>query len=354
MMTLAGLLLIVAAVLKAHQILTEPVISKGFWESWLFFVIQIPLELGLGIWLVSGLFKKPGWLLVTIAFAGFIAVTMYKAITGQESCGCFGRIVVDPQITLFAMDVPLFLLLVIFRPMGETFFPPPWPDPLHFIVVAVPTAFILGALIPILVFNKPPDKTEKYVVIKPDKWQTQLVKPKDPPGNNEAPVIINPQIDSNYITIPPAEINETDTDSIGELVPIDIDINEDDIPEWQLMLKHTDIAGELNKDVKIILFYHYDCPDCAVAIPLYSLYSREYAADETIQFAFIEGPPYGPDEEKPIPADTTALVGKLDLSRDWIFESPLILLLNNGSLVQWWQVEYPEIDELLQTVLSAQ
>jgi hypothetical protein len=91
-----------------------------------------------------------------------------------------------------------------------------------------------------------------------------------------------------------------------------------------------------------------------VAIPLYSEYSKELAADEEIQFAFIKGPPYGPDELDPVPAETTALVGRLDQSRDWIFESPLIFLLKDGQLIKWWQVEYPDIDQLLQAIITAE
>lgn len=325
-MTITGLLLIFAAVLKAHQILTEPVVSKGFWESWLFFVIQVPLELGLGIWLVSGLFRKAGWLLTVIAFAGFIVVTAYKAYTGQASCGCFGRVTVDPLITLFTMDVPVFFLLLIFRPKGEKLFPPPWPNPVHFVAVAIPTALILGVLIPTLAFNKPPDRTEKHIVIKPNNWK----------------------IEPNTISPLPEETNEPN------LPGKPAEPNEADLPDWQLMLKHTDIVEQLTNDVRIILFYHYDCPDCAVAIPLYSQYSGQYAADEQIQFAFVKGPPYGADEEDPLPDDTTAIVGKLDLSRDWIFESPLTILLIDGQLKGVWQVEFPDMQQLLETILTAQ
>ena len=79
-MVVVGLVLIAATVLKIHQLLTEPIISKGFWESWEFFLIQIPLELGLGVWLISGLFKKAGWLTAVIAFAGFTVVTLQKGL----------------------------------------------------------------------------------------------------------------------------------------------------------------------------------------------------------------------------------------------------------------------------------
>src|SRR5512136_813700 len=108
-MTIAGAFLIIAATLKSHQLLTEPIVSEGFWESWAFFVIQIPLELGLGIWLVCGLFRKAAWTLGTLAFGFFIGVTLYKAFTGEASCGCFGKVLVKPWITLSLVDIPFFI-----------------------------------------------------------------------------------------------------------------------------------------------------------------------------------------------------------------------------------------------------
>jgi len=166
-MTVTGLTLIVASLLKAHQVLTEPIISKGFWESWLFFVIQIPLELGLGIWLVSGLFRKAGWLIAVLAFGAFIVVTLHKGLIGAASCGCFGRVHVNPWITLCVVDIPLFLALLIFRPRGEKLLPPPWPSAKHFFGVAMPTCIVLAALVPTLIFNKPPAKTARYEVVDP-------------------------------------------------------------------------------------------------------------------------------------------------------------------------------------------
>jgi hypothetical protein len=115
-MTLAGLLLIVATVLKFQEMLSICIPSwqvnkLGFWESYEFFLIQIPLEFALGVWLVSGLFRKAAWSAGLVCYLGFIGVTLTKAITGAESCGCFGQIHVNPWITLAAIDVPLFLLL---------------------------------------------------------------------------------------------------------------------------------------------------------------------------------------------------------------------------------------------------
>ncbi len=349
-MTVTGLLLIGASALKAQQMLTEPIVSKGLWESWHFFLIAVPLEMALGIWLVSGLFRKAGWLFAVLSFGFFVGVTAYKAAVGELSCGCFGRVSVNPWITLLAIDIPLFILLLIFFPRGEKLLPPPWPHPFHCLAVAIPASLFLGALVPTLAFNKPPDRGETYLVINPGNWQ---INPNTKP--DQVPIAVDPNIEPNLSATAngkqgPASIVEPNMPAQQTAA----EPNEADLPDWQLMLNHVDIAEQLLSGVRIVLFYHYDCPDCAVAIPLYSEYSKQLAADEQIQFAFIKGPPFGPDDQDPVPADTTASVGKLDQSRDWIFESPLIFLLKDGQLVKWWLVEYPDFDQLLQTILTAE
>lgn len=170
-MTLAGLLLIVASVLKFHEMLTTCIPSwtdnkYGFWESYEFFLIQLPLEFALGVWMVSGLFRKAAWIAGTLAYFGFIVVTIFKIATGAESCGCFGQVTVDPKITLFAIDIPFFLLLLIFRPKGLKLLPPPWPNTWYLLAVAVPTVGLMILSTPALVAFKPDCK--KAVEVKPD------------------------------------------------------------------------------------------------------------------------------------------------------------------------------------------
>ena len=296
----AGLVLIVAAVLKIHQLLTEPIISKGFWESWLFFVIQIPLELGLGIWLVCGLFRKAAWMIAVLAFGLFIAVTLQKGLTGAESCGCFGRVKVNPWITFSVIDIPLFLGLVIFRPKGLKLLPPPWPSARHFFGVAIPTFIAFGIIMPVLVFNKPPDKTDKYEVVKPQEWIGK--------------------------------------GSVGE-----------NHKEWS-MLKHIDIADSLRSNIVIVVFYSTECETCHKAIPLYDQLSRDMAGNEdSIRFALIEIPPYA-SKQSLVPADTPCLRGKLDSSKKWYMQTPVVVVLKDGLVGKAWEGEAPQLDEILNAV----
>jgi thiol-disulfide isomerase/thioredoxin len=292
-MFVAGAMLLIASILKSHQLLTEPILSKGFWESWQFFVIQIPLELGLSIWLLSGLFRKGAWLIATFSFGFFIAVTLHKGLIGAASCGCFGRVHVNPWITLTTIDIPIFIALLLFRPVGYKLLPPPWPSAKHFFSIAILTVVLLGVLVPVLALNKPPIKTDTYEVLKPEEW-------------------------------------------ISNQMPL---------------FGHIDIGDVLMEGISFILFYHYDCPNCQEAIPIYDQMAKDYEVfEQGIQFAFIEGPPFAEPEDNIVPPETVCFTGQLDEEKEWIFISPLMVLTIDGIVIKSWEVETPEFEEILEAL----
>jgi len=310
-MVVTGLVLIIATVLKIHHLLTEPIISESFWQSWQFFLIQIPLELGLGIWLVCGLFRKAAWVAAVLSFGLFIIVTLQMGLAGAESCGCFGRVHVNPWITLSVVDIPLFLGLLIFRPKGLKLLPPPWPSAKHFFGVAIPTSVLIGIIIPVLIFNKPPDKTDRYEVVRPEEWIG-----KEPAGGKQT----------------------AEEEQVGK--------------EWT-MLRHIDIADSLRSNIVVAVLYSTECDSCHDAVALYDRMSRDMGGDEdSIQFAFIEIPPYGSEQDSFIPADTSCLTGRLDSSKDWYIKTPLVVAIQNGSVVEFWEAESPELDEILDAVFA--
>jgi thiol-disulfide isomerase/thioredoxin len=345
-MAVAGVFLIVAAALKANQILTEPILAKGFWESWLFLVIQIPLEFGLGIWLVCGLFRRAAWLLATLAFGGFIIITGYKALAGDASCGCFGTVHVNPWITLLTIDLPLFILLAVFRPKGEKLLPPPWPSAKHFFGVAIPAIIFLAILVPALVFNKPPEKTDTYEVIRPSQWTTvksvKPVKPLPPVDTNTSLVAA----DANVAVVIKPPVTDANMEP-NKAAPAPVQPQH----EWP-MFKRIDIADSLRSGIVVVLLYHFDCPGCQEAIPRYEKLNKELSGNEdAIRFAFIAIPPYGEEKLNPVPKDTKCLTGKLISDRKEIMMSPFVVLLQDSAVVKAWEGKAPTLDELL-TALS--
>ena len=301
-MLIAGTFLIVASWLKIHQMLSEPIMSEGFWESWLFFLFQVPLEMGLGLWMICGFFRKAGWVLGTIAYFGFIIVTAAKAFGGLESCGCFGTVTVNPWITLFTVDIPLFLLLVIFRPKGLKLFPPPWPNTEHFLSVAIPTAVFIIAIVPILALNKP----------------------------------IRDEI----------KIDTTDT------------TENSDVNIWQKMLDKIDVADQLREGTAIITLYHNDCPTCQESVPLYDEFNQilSVGGQNDIKFAFIELPPHGQGGEDIVPQDTTCITGKMappENGKKWYVASPMVIITIDGNVTNKWEATVPmDLDELLENMVA--
>jgi thiol-disulfide isomerase/thioredoxin len=292
-MFIAGVVLLVASVLKFHQLLTEPILSKGFWESWEFFLIQIPLELGLAIWLLSGLFRKVAWLLGLIAFAGFIGVTLQKWIIGAESCGCFGMITVKPWITLLFMDVPMFLAFAIFRPKGEKLLPPPWPSLRYFLAIAIPTFILLPTIEYVLITHKPPMVSEKYEVIEVAKWTNQ---------------------------------------------------------QWPL-LQYVDIADKLQTGDWVVLMYHNDCPNCKEAMPIYEKFYNDLKGNN-VDMAFVEMLPYEDGELQLMSADSKVNKGRLGNAKMWYAETPVVVVLRDGLVLKAWDGYAPTFDELTEAAFA--
>jgi len=71
---LLGILLLAAAVLKGWQLVTEPVANSDIWSYRPFLILTVEFELGLAIWLLSGLFKKAAWLAALACFSAFCPI----------------------------------------------------------------------------------------------------------------------------------------------------------------------------------------------------------------------------------------------------------------------------------------
>ncbi|MCK4823290.1 hypothetical protein KA005_46485, partial [bacterium] len=168
--------------------LTDPVANNDIWSYRPFLILTVEFELALAIWLLSGLFKKAAWLATLLCFSVFSAITLYKGITGAESCGCFGPVHVNPWITLFAIELPAVLSLSIFRPRlsfspvlpflrkKESMkaliveFITPLPSLRRFVTAVAIGFTVLGVTTPILAFNEPAMVTSSYEVLEPETW----------------------------------------------------------------------------------------------------------------------------------------------------------------------------------------
>jgi hypothetical protein len=94
-----GVLLLSAAGLKAHQLATEPVLSTGLLDSRWLLMATVEFELLFGLWLLGNIWPKPTWAAALACFGLFTCVSLYKALSGYATCGCFGRVSVNPWYT---------------------------------------------------------------------------------------------------------------------------------------------------------------------------------------------------------------------------------------------------------------
>jgi len=110
-----ALLLLAAAGLKTHQLATEPVLGSSLLDSRWFLIAVVEFELFFAFWLIAGLLPAWTWSASMTLFAAFALISFFKAISGEASCGCFGRVEVNPWYT-FGLDILVVGCLVRWRP----------------------------------------------------------------------------------------------------------------------------------------------------------------------------------------------------------------------------------------------
>lgn len=110
-----GTLLLLAAGLKVQGLGVDPVSRMGFFSTAEAQLVVIGFEVFLGLWLWSGKNAIGSWLTSLITFTVFAGVSFYQGWVGQTSCGCFGRVSINPWYT-FGADLLVLALLIVGRP----------------------------------------------------------------------------------------------------------------------------------------------------------------------------------------------------------------------------------------------
>ena len=107
--------------------------------SWAFGLAPL-FELGLGLWLMSGICRYGAWLVILPVMILFALQSLALTIESQSSCGCFGGLTVSPVITL-VFDVVAIAMFIRFRPGWQG-----WPSCLPATRVALQTVAVAGLL----------------------------------------------------------------------------------------------------------------------------------------------------------------------------------------------------------------
>lgn len=225
----AGILL-VAASLKAHELATNPALGTLFGSRWPQFGL-IEYELLLGSWLLSGIAQDYCRKVALATFAGFGCYAFYLGVTGAASCGCFGRVQINPW-WMFGFDCVAAVTIWKWKPSITDAF-----RSRASVVVAV---FALGALPFVSLITRSGSASavdgivmgDAYILLEPEKW-------------------------------------------IGKQFPLEEQI---------------DIGDQLMLGSWRVLFYHHDCPRCQEALDLIGERSND---EHESAIALIDVPPFG-------------------------------------------------------------
>lgn len=117
-------LLATSAILEIELLWRLPYAVMAGWPipRWLT-CAQVSLELFLsGALLVNGEYRKSLDIICCVLFTAFSAVTAFLWLTGEKSCGCFGRVSIHPAITFF-VDVGIaasLAAIILFKEANYT------------------------------------------------------------------------------------------------------------------------------------------------------------------------------------------------------------------------------------------
>lgn len=267
-------LLLGAAMLKAHQLATEPVAEHDILSFRWSLMMQVEFEIFFGFLLLSGLFKRLTWGLAAGCFTVFCGVTLHKALAGEASCGCFGTIDVNPWYTL-ALDSACLLALLVFRPSLKA-------GPaismqrqralavlLLTVGAGLPAAIAMASYQPAtLSADGEIIGDDHFVVLQPESW-------------------------------------------LGKRLPL---------------FKHIDTKADLSKGSWTVVLYHHDCPNCRKEVPQLA---AKHSNDKSL-LAMIEMPPYAEDGKGILADDGKCSRGRLSSAREWFVATPTILQLHDG------------------------
>jgi hypothetical protein len=114
---LLGLFLLSTAALKFHAVAFEPPRANMFAASPRLQLAAAEAETVLGLLLLFGWVPRVTWVGAVGFFIAAGGVSLYRALDGQASCGCFGSATVSPWIA-FAGDALILAGLAFWRPAG--------------------------------------------------------------------------------------------------------------------------------------------------------------------------------------------------------------------------------------------
>lgn len=258
--------------MKAWQLATNPSFGEGLLHARWFNVVVVEFELAYSIWLLLGVCPRfTRWATIGL-FSVFAGVSLYKGISGEASCGCFGAARVNPWLTT-ALDVAIVGSLLWRRK------------------VRIARQKI----------------TIRKIALAALAW-----------GIISAPIL------SAIVTVEKNDLSALGTEFIGadgrKTVLLEPEKWTDDKFPLAPYLEPPEVREQLKTGEWTILLYRRDCSKCHKAI-------ADLASKGTPNVLCVEVPPYGDDEDDEIPS--AFIKAKLTNSINWFVETPKTFVINN-------------------------
>lgn len=291
--SLLGGILLIAAALKGYNLATGPSVGIGLLGSRWFLVALVEGELILGLWLASGLWPRGAWKAAVSCFVVFAVVAACEALSGQASCGCFGRMHINPWYTASFDTAAVLLLLWIRSVIPES--------PLVHWSASSPLFGILAIII---------GSWGGYAML--------FYRPATVPANGIIPA------QDGLLVLEPNRW-------IGKSFPLS---------------RYIDIGEQLKHGHWLMVLYHDDCSTCAQAVSRYQRLARQWADNvNSPGLAFVEMPPYAQANERLVSSSPTYLLGRLSTKQNWFAATPVVVLMRGGivqAAADGWQAAKPD------------
>ena len=274
-------ILLTSAALKAYELDTLPFLESGLLNQRWLLNSTIGVEFVLGGWLLIGSGNYRTWVVTLALWFTFTCVSGYEAILGVGSCGCFGRVYVNPLYTA-SFDLLIVLILPFCRPTA------PLRATRHTGWRRTTMVAIAAASVAFGVWN-----VHQYS---------------------------SDRLNADGLTV---------VDGVIVLEPA----------KWVhhpfMLAPYIDIGSTLIQGDWIVLFYRDDCEFCQRAVPHYEALAEPSAAfphSDASHIAVVEIPPYAPLGQKLVRPNMLALAGRLTNEHEWFAATPIGVWLHDGTV----------------------
>lgn len=272
----AGCFLVATAILKTLWPADAARLEAAYeLPSWLT-AVGVQVELATGLWLLSGWRSAAAIIAATGLFFVFAMFSLYRALAGYESCGCFGQLTVNPWWTFVLDAAVVACLIAVASNVSQS--------------ISALSRTRTGAFLASYVFML-------AITLSPCLWPERSAAGKPGVSVNSGLVILEPE---KWVGEP---------FPIGEFLSPRIDL---EYGEWT------------------VLIYHHGCPQCQAALSRYADLAESSAAiGNRRRVMLVESPPYA--SETPV-ATTAGVHVRLTDEQEWFVKTPVEIQVEDGQV----------------------